>query len=402
MTYECRIDPLDALGRYVCFFNGYNLNCSMDADCPGDALCHKEAKWSARPQQCACSMTFAKTGYDCRDTSERSAGLIVITVMGILVYFASMILNVWAAYFLADKRKTSLYFTIFCCFFSSVFGISVFGIYIAQLAAGLPFSLSLQDNKKYVALVEESNHLIAMLFLCTCVGVLNVSVTWVYVAEKARTNSTKTADKYRKAINVFFMFFVIALIVLQTDRSYQLYVQYVCIPSILYFSVGFMVGYFRLRKHIKNSLELSKYGGSMVMREKMIMIYRTITTTTLLCSLHSCMLIVFVIIGALLGIDGDTPATPTVSIIYQIAYVFAALLIFQVSWYTFSFANNKRHHGTTESDQQVTPATFGSNSPKAGASTNRDNTKASTTDNGSFSVWNPTSSETVVVTASGV
>lgn len=397
MSYECRVDPLDALGRFVCFFNNVNLNCTTDLDCPGDAQCFlKGTKWSARDQQCACSMTFQKAGVNCRQTGGNIAGLIVITVIGILVYVAAIILNILAAYYLVEKKKTSLYFTIFCCFFSSIFGIAVFSVYIAQLTAGLPFFVSLTEKKKFVALVDESNHLIAMLFLFTCVGVLNVSVTWVYVSEKVRTNDTTVADKYRKGINIFFAFFILALIILQTDRSFQPYVQYVCIPSIVYFSVGFLVGYFRLRKHIKKSLAMTKYGGSVATREKMIMIEKTISRTTLLCSFHSCCLIIFVVIGAVLGIDGDTPAYPTVSIIYQIAYVFAALLILQVSWYTFSFANDrKRHSPTTESDQQVSPVgdTFSSNDPKYRGHGNKDNTKASTTDNGSIVIMNPTSFE---------
>jgi hypothetical protein len=332
-------------------------------------------------------MTFVKVGADCRQTDEKAALLLVVVVINLLIYLAALVLNIWTAYHLKQK-KTSVYFTVLCCLLSAVFGISVFTVYIAQVVAGLPSSSNYGDGKKYVALLEESNHLIAMLFLFTCVGVLNVSVTWVYVAEKVRTNNTNMANKYRKGINIFFGFFIIALIVLQTDRSFQLYVQYVCIPSILYFSVGFMVGYFRLRTHIQKSIELAKQGGSVASRDKMILIYRTISRTTLLCSIHSCMLILFVVIGAVLGVDGDTPSYPTVSVIYQIAWTFAALLILQVSWYTFSFAGDKNKHlPSEESDQQVAPDTFSSNDPRHFASKNsKGHAKISTTDNGSTSV----------------
>jgi hypothetical protein len=363
MAFECVANDL---GKFLCTFGGVSLNCTVDSDCPGDALCYKDAQWSATSTQCACSMTFAKSGGDCRATGSNIGFLLFLVVLNMTIYIVALALNLWSAYRLADKRRTSMYFTIFCCTLSCAFGTAVFAVYIAQLTAGLPSQIH-GENEKLVALVQQSNHLIAMLFLFTCVGVLNVSVTWVYVAEKAKSNHTKLADRYRIGMNLFFIVFVIALIVLQIDPSHQPYVQYVCIPSILYFSVGFMVGYARLRHHIERSLALARYGGSPANRERMVMIYRTISTTTFMCSIHSCILILFVIIGAILGIDGDTPVYPTVSVIYQVAYLFAALLILQVSWYTFSFASNRKRHSPTteESDQQVVPATFSSNDPRS-------------------------------------
>jgi hypothetical protein len=337
MVYSCQVDPNDINGRYICTFENVWLNCSLDSDCPGDAMCYKGNKWSALPAQCACNMMYGRTGDNCDVLGVAATGVVLFNVIAMLVFLVALFLNLWVACIIARRTITALHGTVLLCSCSCIAGIAKLSIYFVQLSGSEPMQV-LSDGSKKLPLLDGGNLAMAFSFVFTCVGVLNVSVTWVHVAEKVRTNSSTIANTYRRVIYMFFAFFCIVVVVLLALNKNQ-YVEYVCIPAIIYFAIAFLIGYIRLRKHMKRSLALSP-NESKKQHDRMVKVFTTISRTALLASIQSYLLIFSMVISIGLGVDGDNPKFATTATFFRLAYVFTAFLILQVSFYTFQFARS--------------------------------------------------------------
>lgn len=379
MVYSCAIDPNDIKGRYICTFNDNWLNCTVDTDCPGDAMCYKGNKWSALPAQCACNMMYGRTGDNCDTLGTAATAVVLFNAIAMVIFLVALFLNCRVAFLIARRKITALHGTVLLCSGSCLAGIAKLAIYFVQLSGSEPMQI-MPDGSKKLPLLDAGNLAMAFSFVFTCVGVLNVSVTWVHVAEKVRTNSSSIANLYRRVIYIFFAIFCVTVIVLLALNKNQ-YVEYVCIPAIIYFAIAFLIGYIRLRKHMKRSLALSNI-ESKAHHDRLVKVFTTISRTALLASIHSYLLIFSMIIAIGIGPDGDNPKFAITATFFRLAYIFTALLILEVSRYTFQFARNTGDLSSIKATEH-SPSTQGEKNTTSNHRSTKDNNKKvnSSTDN---------------------
>jgi hypothetical protein len=347
MVYDC---IADVNGQFLCTFDNEYKNCSKDEDCPGSALCYKGAKWSPVAAQCACPMELGRVGDLCDAVGSNLNTGDVFNIIALIIFATGIILNVSAAFMLRKVIRSNMFATALLCFGGNAFGACKMIIYLVIAKSVLLYDL-MPDGSKRAPLYEIATAFMGLTFIFICTGVLNVSVTWVHIAEKVRTNSSTTANIYRRGIYSFFALFCIAVVGLEV-ASKASYVQVLCLPTILYFCVVYLIGYIRLRSHMKKSIKLANQIPTS-RHDRMINVLGTISRTALLASIHSYMIIIIVLVALILGPGADTPQSAPTATLQRAAFIFAALLIFQISWYIFMFARDKLHSASATGSRQV-------------------------------------------------
>jgi hypothetical protein len=242
-------------GKIVVKFGGVvHTNCATDGDCPDQSTCILNATWSAFNSMCTCSLTVSRYGDSCDSLTPGGIGVLVLYILAIVIAAIASLLLGYDMYRLFRARVkfsfSALQSTLLFLFIGSM-SIQAY-LLIGTIDQTSQNVLALRGDgiyKRSSPVFIASNIFLAVTFFFETLGLLNISLVWVEIANATKTMSHRTQhniQRFRWGLAIYYFFFGGAVIVLVALDRINI-VTYIVIPPIVFLLTTYIWGYFRMR-----------------------------------------------------------------------------------------------------------------------------------------------------------